>query len=139
MDFKVAGTEAGITAIQMDIKIKGINEQILRTALAQAREGSTMSDFTTTWALSRLCLAYAVTWEIIVMNISFENFIIQAFKLLNLTDCAQSCSCQNLCLTTSENTTAVNSWQNAMLTPNWSDFLQSSSVWTSKEKRADFT
>ena len=29
MDFKVAGTEAGITAIQMDIKIKGINEQIL--------------------------------------------------------------------------------------------------------------
>ncbi len=39
MDFKVAGTEAGITAIQMDIKIKGINEQILRTALAQAREG----------------------------------------------------------------------------------------------------
>ena len=39
MDFKVAGTEAGITAIQMDIKIKGINEEILRTALAQAREG----------------------------------------------------------------------------------------------------
>ncbi len=38
MDFKVAGTEAGIT-IQMDIKIKGINEEILRTALAQAREG----------------------------------------------------------------------------------------------------
>ena len=39
MDFKVAGTEAGITAIQMDIEIKGINEQILRTAVAQAREG----------------------------------------------------------------------------------------------------
>lgn len=39
MDFKVAGTPAGITAIQMDIKIKGINEQILRKALAQAKEG----------------------------------------------------------------------------------------------------
>lgn len=39
MDFKVAGTAEGITAIQMDIKIKGINEEILRTALAQAREG----------------------------------------------------------------------------------------------------
>lgn len=39
MDFKVAGTKDGITAIQMDIKIKGIDEQILRTALAQAREG----------------------------------------------------------------------------------------------------
>lgn len=39
MDFKVAGTTEGITAIQMDIKIKGIDEQILRTALAQAHEG----------------------------------------------------------------------------------------------------
>ena len=39
MDFKVAGTEKGITAIQMDIKIKGINEEILRKALAQARVG----------------------------------------------------------------------------------------------------
>ena len=39
MDFKVAGTEHGITAIQMDIKIKGIDEQILRTALEQARVG----------------------------------------------------------------------------------------------------
>ncbi len=39
MDFKVAGTEKGITAIQMDIKIKGIDENILRTALGQAREG----------------------------------------------------------------------------------------------------
>ncbi|MDR3216605.1 MAG: polyribonucleotide nucleotidyltransferase [Clostridiaceae bacterium] len=39
MDFKVAGTEKGITAIQMDIKIKGINEAILTHALAQAREG----------------------------------------------------------------------------------------------------
>lgn len=39
MDFKVAGTKDGITAIQMDIKIKGINEEILRKALAQARVG----------------------------------------------------------------------------------------------------
>ena len=39
MDFKVAGTTKGITAIQMDIKIKGIDENILRTALEQARIG----------------------------------------------------------------------------------------------------
>ena len=39
MDFKVAGTENGITAIQMDIKIKGIDEAILRRALEQARVG----------------------------------------------------------------------------------------------------
>ncbi len=39
MDFKVAGTEKGITALQMDVKISGITEQILRDALEQAREG----------------------------------------------------------------------------------------------------
>ena len=39
MDFKVAGTKDGITAIQMDIKIKGINEEILTIALEQARQG----------------------------------------------------------------------------------------------------
>ena len=39
MDFKVAGTEKAITAIQMDIKISGIDEDILKRALAQAREG----------------------------------------------------------------------------------------------------
>jgi len=39
MDFKVAGTALGITAIQMDIKIKGIDEPILRQALAQAYDG----------------------------------------------------------------------------------------------------
>ena len=38
MDFKVAGTEQGITALQMDIKIKGITPQIMREALAQAHE-----------------------------------------------------------------------------------------------------
>ena len=39
MDFKVAGSVKGITAIQMDIKIKGIDENILRTAIKQANEG----------------------------------------------------------------------------------------------------
>ena len=39
MDFKVAGTEKGVTAIQMDIKIAGIDRNILTRALAQAREG----------------------------------------------------------------------------------------------------
>ncbi len=39
MDFKVAGTYDGITAIQMDIKIKGINREILTRALEQARKG----------------------------------------------------------------------------------------------------
>ncbi|MGO9008139.1 MAG: polyribonucleotide nucleotidyltransferase [Beijerinckiaceae bacterium] len=39
MDFKVAGTEEGVTSLQMDIKITGINEEIMRVALAQAREG----------------------------------------------------------------------------------------------------
>jgi len=37
MDFKVAGTEAGITALQMDIKISGINESIMETALTKAK------------------------------------------------------------------------------------------------------
>jgi len=39
MDFKVAGTATGITALQMDIKIEGINEEIMRIALSQARDG----------------------------------------------------------------------------------------------------
>lgn len=39
MDFKVAGTEKGITALQMDIKIQGITREILHAALIQAREG----------------------------------------------------------------------------------------------------
>jgi polyribonucleotide nucleotidyltransferase len=39
MDFKVAGTREGITALQMDIKIKGLSYEILAEALAQAREG----------------------------------------------------------------------------------------------------
>ncbi|HKJ18178.1 MAG TPA: polyribonucleotide nucleotidyltransferase [Xanthomonadales bacterium] len=39
MDFKVAGTAEGVTALQMDIKIEGINEEIMQIALAQARDG----------------------------------------------------------------------------------------------------
>ena len=39
MDFKVAGTERGVTSLQMDIKITGITAEIMRTALAQARDG----------------------------------------------------------------------------------------------------
>ncbi|MFP7169172.1 polyribonucleotide nucleotidyltransferase [Terribacillus sp. 7520-G] len=39
MDFKVAGTEKGVTALQMDIKIEGLNREILEEALTQARKG----------------------------------------------------------------------------------------------------
>ena len=39
MDFKVAGTERGVTSLQMDIKIAGITEEIMRVALAQAKDG----------------------------------------------------------------------------------------------------
>jgi polyribonucleotide nucleotidyltransferase len=39
MDFKVTGTEKGITALQMDIKVRGITSEIMQDALAQAREG----------------------------------------------------------------------------------------------------
>ncbi|MBV9349010.1 MAG: polyribonucleotide nucleotidyltransferase, partial [Pseudolabrys sp.] len=39
MDFKVAGTEAGITSLQMDIKIAGITEEIMKVALSQAKDG----------------------------------------------------------------------------------------------------
>jgi polyribonucleotide nucleotidyltransferase len=39
MDFKVAGTQDGVTSLQMDIKIAGITEEIMRIALAQAKDG----------------------------------------------------------------------------------------------------
>ncbi len=39
MDFKVAGTQEGITSLQMDIKITGINEEIMKVALGQAKDG----------------------------------------------------------------------------------------------------
>ncbi|MCH2285191.1 MAG: polyribonucleotide nucleotidyltransferase, partial [SAR324 cluster bacterium] len=39
MDFKVVGTESGITALQMDIKIKGLSREVVEKSLKQAREG----------------------------------------------------------------------------------------------------
>jgi len=39
MDFKVAGTATGVTSLQMDIKVAGITEEIMKTALAQAKDG----------------------------------------------------------------------------------------------------
>jgi polyribonucleotide nucleotidyltransferase len=39
MDFKVAGTSEGVTAIQMDIKVRGISKEIMKKVLDQAREG----------------------------------------------------------------------------------------------------
>ena len=39
MDFKVAGTEKGLTSLQMDIKIAGITKEIMETALEQAKGG----------------------------------------------------------------------------------------------------
>ena len=39
MDFKVAGTDVGITSLQMDIKIAGITEEIMKVALGQAKDG----------------------------------------------------------------------------------------------------
>src|SRR5262249_52243253 len=39
MDFKVAGTRTGVTALQMDIKINGITREIMQVALAQAKDG----------------------------------------------------------------------------------------------------
>jgi len=55
MDFKVAGTKKGITALQMDIKISGITEQILKEALIQAKVGRTsiLDHMLTTIAESR--------------------------------------------------------------------------------------
>src|SRR4029078_5784211 len=39
MDFKVAGTSEGVTSLQIDIKITGLNEEIMKVALNQARDG----------------------------------------------------------------------------------------------------
>jgi len=39
MDFKVAGTRDGVTALQMDIKVTGVTAEVLQKALAQARQG----------------------------------------------------------------------------------------------------
>ncbi len=71
MDFKVAGTKDGITALQMDIKIQGITEQILREALAQAKQArmEILEELTTTIAEPREELSqYAPKIEMIKID-----------------------------------------------------------------------
>jgi len=71
MDFKVAGTKDGITALQMDIKIQGITEQILREALAQAKQArmEILQELTTTIAQPREELStYAPKIEMISID-----------------------------------------------------------------------
>lgn len=71
MDFKVAGTKDGITALQMDIKIDGITEQILREALAQAKKArmEILAELTSTLAAPREELSpYAPKIEMIMIK-----------------------------------------------------------------------
>lgn len=71
MDFKVAGTEKGITALQMDIKIEGITEQILTEALTQARKArlEILAEITSTIAEPRAELSpYAPKIEMIKID-----------------------------------------------------------------------
>lgn len=71
MDFKVAGTKEGITALQMDIKIQGITEQILREALAQAKQArmEILAELTSTIATPREELSqYAPKIEMIQID-----------------------------------------------------------------------
>lgn len=71
MDFKVAGTKDGITALQMDIKIQGITEQILREALAQAKKArfEILDELTSTLAAPREELSqYAPKIEMIQID-----------------------------------------------------------------------
>ena len=71
MDFKVAGTTTGITALQMDIKIQGITEQILREALTQAKKArfEILEELTSTIAEPRKDLSpYAPKIEMISIH-----------------------------------------------------------------------
>ena len=71
MDFKVAGTKDGITALQMDIKIQGITEQILREALTQAKKArfEILEELTSTIAETRKELSpYAPKIEMISIH-----------------------------------------------------------------------
>lgn len=71
MDFKVAGTKDGITALQMDIKIQGITEQILKEALAQAKQArmEILEELTSTIAAPREDLSpYAPKIEMIQID-----------------------------------------------------------------------
>jgi len=74
MDFKVAGTEQGITSIQMDIKVEGLDLQIVKEAMAQAREGRLhiLGEMSKALAEPRADLSpYAP--RIVTMNISPEK------------------------------------------------------------------
>ena len=74
MDFKVAGTEEGITAVQMDIKITGVTAEIMKAALYQAREGRLhiLKEMNTSITEPREELsAYAP--RIITMNVSVDK------------------------------------------------------------------
>jgi len=71
MDFKVAGSANGVTALQMDIKIEGINEEIMEVALAQAREArmSILQQMNDVLAVSRLEVSiHAPTYATIQIN-----------------------------------------------------------------------
>lgn len=71
MDFKVAGTPAGVTALQMDIKIEGLTEEILREALQQAEKGRAhiLEHMLTTMNQPRAELSkYAPKIEVMMIN-----------------------------------------------------------------------
>ncbi|MDP1539977.1 MAG: polyribonucleotide nucleotidyltransferase [Moraxellaceae bacterium] len=71
MDFKVAGSANGVTALQMDIKIEGINEEIMEVALAQAREArmSILQQMNEVLAVSRSDVSiHAPTYATIQIN-----------------------------------------------------------------------
>ncbi|EFR31027.1 polyribonucleotide nucleotidyltransferase [Eremococcus coleocola] len=79
MDFKVAGTAKGITALQMDIKIQGITEQILREALAQAKVArmQILDQITSTIAAPRPELSkYAPKIEMVKIDIDQIKVVI---------------------------------------------------------------
>lgn len=73
MDFKVAGTEKGVTALQMDIKIQGINAEIMQKALAQARDARLhiLKEMSNTLSKSRPEVAeHAPGWTVIKIPVS---------------------------------------------------------------------
>ena len=82
MDFKVAGTENGVTALQMDIKIQGITKEIMQVALAQAREGRlhilglSLIHILNIQELST-CAQYRLTPKIVCLNNRFLGMVRQ--------------------------------------------------------------
>ena len=91
MDFKVAGTAQGVTALQMDIKIEGLSREILEEALQQAKVGrmQILNHMLGTIAETREDLsAYAP--KIKVMTKQFDDFNIEALKLENSYNVSES-------------------------------------------------